>query len=113
MTELQPFVTRERTLAEEYDRNDEGDNDHNSQPGILFEKVMTDQDRANTIGNIVGAMIGISRPKRLDIIKRRIENPRPLLRYRHNIKPSAAHYSPRRQISRYQPQPFFGLRKHQ
>lgn len=68
----EPAMTLESTLADWYDRNGQNDNDHYSQPGQLFEKVMTDQDRANTIGNIVGAMKGISGPKRLDIINRQL-----------------------------------------
>ena len=49
----------------------ENDDDHFTQPGNLFRKAMSAQDRKNTISNIVGAMSGISGPKRGEIIKRR------------------------------------------
>jgi len=38
----------------------------------LFEQVMTDQERQNTINNIIGAMSGISGPKKNDIILRQL-----------------------------------------
>lgn len=68
----EPGLPLESAMADWYDRNAEGENDHYTQPGMLFDKVMTDQDRANTISNIVGAMKGISGPKRLDIINRQL-----------------------------------------
>lgn len=54
-----------------FDRN-ENDDDHYTQPGLLFRKVMTDQERKNTVSNIVGAMSGISGPKRDEIIERQL-----------------------------------------
>ncbi|MCC6463462.1 MAG: catalase [Saprospiraceae bacterium] len=68
----EPAQVLESTLADWYDRNGAGDNDHYSQPGALFDKVMNDEDRAHTINNIVGAMKGISGPKRIDIINRQL-----------------------------------------
>ncbi|MFN0016321.1 MAG: catalase [Saprospiraceae bacterium] len=68
----EPGMTLESTVADWFDRNGPGDNDHYSQPGTLFDKVMNDEDRANTISNIVGAMKGISGPKRMDIINRQL-----------------------------------------
>ena len=58
-------------LAGYYDRN-ENDDDHFTQPGILFRKVMNDQEKQNTINNLVGAMSGISGPKRKEIIERQL-----------------------------------------
>ncbi len=58
-------------LCERYDRNAEGDNDHYSQPGNLF-RLMSPQDQQNTISNIVGAMSGITGPKREAIIMRQL-----------------------------------------
>lgn len=54
-----------------FDRN-ENDGDHFTQPGILFDKVMTKQEQQNTINNIVGAMSGISGPKKEEIINRQL-----------------------------------------
>ena len=44
-----------------------------SQPGTLFRKVMSDQDKRNTIGNLVAHMSGVDR-KRRDIMERAIKN---------------------------------------
>ncbi|MEO8149355.1 MAG: catalase-related domain-containing protein, partial [Bacteroidia bacterium] len=55
-----------------FDRNGDGENDHFTQPGVLFREVMNDQEKANTISNIVGAMSGISGPKRSLIINRQL-----------------------------------------
>jgi len=68
----EPAWNLESTLAGWYDRNAEGENDHYSQPAALFRKAMTDADRRNLISNIVGAMKGISGPKKMDIINRQL-----------------------------------------
>jgi len=58
-------------LADTYDRN-QNDDDHYTQPGLLFRKVMTEQERKNTIDNIAGSMKGITGPKRDEIIRRQL-----------------------------------------
>lgn len=68
----EPPVQLESTLADWYDRNAPGDNDHYSQPGTLFNKVMSDAEKRNTVDNIVGAMSGITGPKRDLIINRQL-----------------------------------------
>jgi catalase len=60
-------------IADTYDRN-QNDDDHFTQPGLLFRKVMTEQERKNTISNIVGAMKGISGEKRDEIIQRQLSH---------------------------------------
>jgi len=55
-------------LADYYDRN-ENDDDHYTQPGTLFRRVMTEQERKNTIQNIVDSMSGITGEKRDAIIQ--------------------------------------------
>ncbi|QIP13347.1 catalase [Spirosoma aureum] len=55
------------SLAGWYDRNAPGENDHYTQPGNLF-RLMTPDQKRNTINNIVGAMSGIEGPKRDQII---------------------------------------------
>ncbi|MBN2610642.1 MAG: catalase [Bacteroidales bacterium] len=59
--------------ADYFDRN-ENDDDHFTQPGMLFRKVMAEQERANTISNIVGSMSGITGPKREEIIQRQLQH---------------------------------------
>lgn len=58
-------------LAGYFDRN-ENDDDHYSQPGTLFEKVMNEHEKKNTIHNIIVAMGGITGPKRDEIILRQL-----------------------------------------
>ncbi|MCX2480220.1 catalase [Pedobacter sp. MC2016-15] len=65
----EPAQELHSSTADWYDRNaGEGDNDHYTQPGNLYRNVMTEADRNNLINNIVGAMSGISGPKRSQII---------------------------------------------
>ncbi len=58
-------------MADWYDRNCEGENDHFSQPGKLFQ-IMTPEQQKNTIHNITGAMSGIEGPKKDLIINRQL-----------------------------------------
>ena len=67
-----PAMTLDSLTADWFDRNGEGENDHYTQPGNLFHKVMDDKQKKNTIHNIVGAMSGISGPKRDEIINRQL-----------------------------------------
>ncbi len=57
-------------VAGYFDRN-ENDDDHFTQPGNLF-KIMTPEAKLNTVNNIVGAMSGISGPKKDEIINRQL-----------------------------------------
>ena len=68
----EPAMSLESTLADWYDRNGEGENDHYTQPGLLFNKAMNDYDRHNLVSNIVGAMSGIEGPKKDLIINRQL-----------------------------------------
>jgi catalase len=55
-----------------YDRNAEGENDHYSQPGIFYRKVLSEDDKRHLVHNIVAAMSGIAGPKRETIINRQL-----------------------------------------
>lgn len=68
----EPAMQLDSNSADWYDRNGAGDNDHYTQPGILFRKTMSEEDRKNTISNIIGAMQGISGEKKNDIINRQL-----------------------------------------
>ncbi|MFA6572073.1 MAG: catalase [Bacteroidota bacterium] len=59
--------------ADTYDRN-ENDDDHYTQPGLLFRKVMTEQERNNTISNIIDSMSCITGEKRNEIIQRQLSH---------------------------------------
>jgi catalase len=60
----------ESNMVGYFDRN-ENDDDHYTQPGNLF-RLMTDSAKNNTISNIVGAMSGISGPKKDEIINKQL-----------------------------------------
>ncbi|MDP3666832.1 MAG: catalase, partial [Sediminibacterium sp.] len=68
----QPDWQMDSLIAGWFDRNAEGENDHFSQPGIFYREVLGTQDKKNLVNNIVGAMGGISGPKRAEIINRQL-----------------------------------------
>ena len=59
-------------MADWYDRNAPGENDHYTQPGIFYRDVLSDEDKKNLVSNIVGAMSGIGGPKKDEIINRQL-----------------------------------------
>ena len=69
----EPPLQLDSDIADIYDRN-ENDDDHYTQPGMLFRKVMSDQERKNTISNFVGALSGVTGPKRDEIIQRQLNH---------------------------------------
>lgn len=58
-------------IADWYDRN-ENDDDHFTQPGNLFRKVMSEKEREKTVNNFISHMKGISGSKRDEIINRQL-----------------------------------------
>jgi catalase len=60
-------------VADTWDRN-ENDDDHYTQPRMLFRKAMNEQDRQNTISNIVSSMKKIDGPKREEIIRTQLQH---------------------------------------
>ena len=68
----EPAFEMDSNVADHYDRNAPGDEDHYTQPGWLFNKAMNDYDRHNLVSNIISAMSGISGPKRDVIINRQL-----------------------------------------
>lgn len=67
-----PPMELDSNIADWYDRNAPGEDDHFTQPGNLFRIVMTDAEKKNTINNIIGAMKGIDGPKRDEIVNRQL-----------------------------------------
>ena len=67
----EPAMELDSTTANWFDRN-ENDNDHFTQPGLLYNKAMNDYDRHNLVGNIIGAMSGITGVKKDQIINRQL-----------------------------------------
>lgn len=68
----EPPMELDSVVADWFDRNGEGENDHYTQPGNLFRRVMDAKQKKNTVHNIVGAMSGIDGPKRDEIINRQL-----------------------------------------
>jgi catalase len=68
----QPAWQLDTNLADWYNRNAEGENDHYTQPGNFYRTVLSDQDRKNLVNNIVGAMKGISGPRKGEITNRQL-----------------------------------------
>lgn len=69
----EPPMQLESTIADWFDRN-ENDDDHFTQPGILFRNAMNEQDRKNLISNIVSSMSGICGEKKDEIINRQLSH---------------------------------------
>ncbi|WP_234735627.1 catalase [Tellurirhabdus bombi] len=68
----EPAQTLESTLADWYDRNGPGENDHYTQPGQFYSKVLSDVDRVHLVQNIVNSMKGIDGPRKQDIVNRQL-----------------------------------------
>jgi catalase len=62
----------ETNIADWYERNAPGENDHYTQPGIFYRDVLNNEDKKNLVSNIVGAMSGISGPKKDEIVNRQL-----------------------------------------
>jgi len=60
-------------VADTWDRN-ENDNDHYTQPGLLFRKAMNEQDRQNTINNLICSMKNINGTKKDEIIRTQLQH---------------------------------------
>jgi len=67
----EPAMHLESDIADWFDRN-ENDDDHYTQPGILYREAMSGQDRINLVNNIVGSMSGITGEKKNEIINRQL-----------------------------------------
>jgi len=72
-TYKEPPTQLESSIADWFDRN-ENDDDHFTQPGLLYSKAMNEQDRMNLVSNIVSSMNGISGEKKDEIINRQLSH---------------------------------------
>ncbi|PYF68407.1 catalase [Pedobacter nutrimenti] len=65
----EPAWELESNIADWYDRNAApGDDDHYTQPGDLYRKALSPEDRTHLVNNIVAAMSGITGPRKEQII---------------------------------------------
>lgn len=68
----EPAQTLDSITADWYDRNAPGEDDHYSQPGLFYNKVLNNSEKEHLVNNIVGAMKGIGSEKRDEIINRQL-----------------------------------------
>lgn len=68
----QPAWELDTNIADWYSRNAEGENDHYTQPGNFYRDVLNAEDKKNLVSNIIGAMKGISGPKKGEIVNRQL-----------------------------------------
>jgi catalase len=69
----EPPMQLESTIANWFDRN-ENDDDHFTQPGLLYSEVMSEKDRKNLVSNIVSSMNEICGEKKNEIINRQLSH---------------------------------------
>lgn len=67
----EPALQLDSLVADNYDRNAPGEDDHYTQPGDLYRLLDTTQ-KEHLVQNIVGAMSGIEGPKKEEIIMRQL-----------------------------------------
>jgi len=67
----QPAMQLESNIADWFDRN-QNDDDHFTQPGMLYRDAINEQDRKNLVSNIVSSMNGICGEKKDEIINRQL-----------------------------------------
>jgi catalase len=68
----EPALPLDGLAADWYDRNAPGEDDHYTQPGIFWRKVLSEQDKRHLVKNIAAAMSGIDGPKRDLIVNRQL-----------------------------------------
>lgn len=67
----EPAMKLESNIASWFDRN-ENDDDHYTQPGLLFRNAMNENDRGNLVNNIISSMSGICGEQKDQIINRQL-----------------------------------------
>jgi catalase len=67
----EPAMPLESNIADWFDRN-KNDDDHYTQPGILYRDVMDEEDKKNLASNIIFSMSGITGEKKDEIINRQL-----------------------------------------
>jgi len=70
-TYKEPSMPLESNIADWFDRN-ENDDDHYTQPGMLYRNAMDEQHRKNLVNNIISSMSGISGENKDKIINRQL-----------------------------------------
>jgi catalase len=71
-TYKEPFQQLDSSVAGWFDRNGEGENDHYSQPGIFFSRVLSDEDRRHLVDNLLASLSNVGGPKKDLILNRQL-----------------------------------------
>ncbi|TCC88529.1 catalase [Pedobacter frigiditerrae] len=69
---MRPATALDSNIADWYNRNAPGEDDHFTQPGLFFRDVLTDIEKLSLIGNIVDSMKGIAGDLKETIINRQL-----------------------------------------
>jgi catalase len=72
-TKKETAMHLDSSIADWYDRN-ENDDDHYTQPGILYRDALSEQDRKNLVNNIADSMNGICGKQRDAIVIRQLQH---------------------------------------
>jgi catalase len=72
-TKKEQALHLDSSIADWYDRN-EHDDDHYTQPGLLYREALNEQDRKNLVDNIVVSMNGICGEQKEAIIQRQLSH---------------------------------------
>jgi catalase len=67
-----PAEHLESNIADWFDRNSYGEDDHYTQPGIFYREVLSETEKQSLIDNLVIAMNGIEGDKKNEIINRQL-----------------------------------------
>ncbi|QRR01219.1 catalase [Dyadobacter sandarakinus] len=68
----EPALQLDSLTADWYDRNGEHENDHYTQPGVLFRQVFTDEERTTQVNNLLASLTAVNGPKREVILNRQL-----------------------------------------
>ncbi len=68
----QPAEKYNSSVADWYNRNGEGEDDHYTQPGVFYREVLSEEEKSTQVNNIVGSMNGVSGSKRHLILNRQL-----------------------------------------
>lgn len=68
----EPAMMLDSSVADWFDRNAPGEDDHYTQPGWFFSRVLKEHEQNSLISNIVNSMRGITGPKKGLIISRQL-----------------------------------------
>ena len=67
-----PPMELDSLMADHFDRNAEGENDHYTQPGIFYREILGAEEKKSLVANLIVALKGVTGPKKEEIINRQL-----------------------------------------